>query len=82
MKRAVCLRYKEGDIAPVVVAKGKGYVAENIIEIAKKKDIPIYPDPDLSSILMNISPGDEIPKPLYKACAEVIAFVLKLKTKP
>lgn len=79
MKRAICLRYKEGDIAPVVVAKGSGHIASKIIEVAEKNDIPLYRDPNLSSILMHIPIGEEIPKPLYEACAKVIAFVLKLE---
>lgn len=79
MKRAICLRYKEGDRAPLVVAKGQGLIAEKIIERAKKNNIPLYADPNLVSLLMSIQQGDEIPRTLYEACAKVIAFILKLK---
>jgi len=79
MKRAVCLRYKEGNRAPVLVAKGQGFIAQRIVEIAKEKNIPIYLDPNLSSVLMKLDVGNEIPTPLYEACAKVIAFVLKIK---
>ncbi len=81
MKKAACLRYKESDMAPIVVAKGYGFIAEKIIEIAKKNNIPIYLDPNLSSILMKVDVGDEIPRPLYEAVAKVIAFVLKLEER-
>lgn len=79
MKSAVCLRYKEGERAPLVVARGQGFIAERIIEKARESNIPLYTDPNLAGLLMALQPGDEIPKPLYEACAKVIAFILKLK---
>ncbi|MEW6482666.1 MAG: EscU/YscU/HrcU family type III secretion system export apparatus switch protein [bacterium] len=81
MKRAVCLRYEKKEGAPVVVAKGQGYIAEKIIEKAMKNNIPIYTNPNLASILMRVEMGEEIPEILYEACAKALAFVLKLEEK-
>ena len=81
-RRAVALRYnREEDSAPVVVAKGKGIIAEEIIAIAKEHDIPLYRDPDLVEILSTIHLGHVIPPDLYKAAAEVLAFVYRMNGK-
>ncbi|RJP23340.1 MAG: hypothetical protein C4527_20540 [Candidatus Omnitrophota bacterium] len=81
-KRAVALRYKQGDdAAPVVVAKGRGAVADKIIAIAQEHDIPLYQDPDLVEILSSIDLGNFIPHDLYKAVAEVLAFVYRMNGK-
>ncbi len=74
---AVALHYdKKG--APRVVAKGKGTVAEKIVEIAKEHDISIQENEVLAGALSNIELGDEIPAELYKAVAEVLIFVMRL----
>lgn len=81
-RRAVALRYRRGeDVAPVVVAKGAGLVAERIIEIAKEHNIPLYEDPDLAEILAKLDLGSIIPPELYQAVAEVLAFVYNLNLK-
>lgn len=77
--KAVALRYHSGeDVAPVVIAKGTGAVAEKILEIARKHDIPLYQDPDLVSVLSAIDLGAVIPQELYQAVAEILAFVYKI----
>ena len=70
---AVALNY-DGDSAPRVVAKGRGEIAENIIALAEEHDVPLHHDPHLVKVLSNISLGDEIPRELYLAVAEVLAF--------
>lgn len=51
-KRAIALAYdQKKNTAPIVKAKGKGFVAQKIIEKAKEKDIPIYEDPSLAKML-------------------------------
>ena len=73
------MRYQRGeDPAPVVVAKGGGYLAEKILEIAKECGIPLYEDPDLVEVLAKIDLGNVIPPELYQAVAEVLAFVYNL----
>ncbi|MBD3266579.1 FhlB domain-containing protein [bacterium] len=77
--RAVALRYNVGDDpAPVVVAKGAGSIAERILALAEEHEIPIYEDPDLAEILSKIDLGHTIPPDLYKAVAEVLAFVYRM----
>ena len=82
MKKAVALRYKmDRDKSPLLVAKGQGQVAERIIEIAAKHNIPIHIDPDLAQILFKLNLDEEIPPSLYNAVASVIAFVWALEKK-
>lgn len=76
IKKAIALKYdKQKDDAPRVVAKGQGQVAENIIELAKKHDIPIKDDPDLIEVLSSLEINEEIPSEIYVAVAELLAFV-------
>ena len=71
---AVAMRY-EAPAAPVVTAKGRGEVAESILEMATRHGIPLYDDPQLAGMLAEVPLGEEIPAALYAAVAEVIAFV-------
>lgn len=74
---AVALKYDFGDGAPTVTAKGKGHIADRIIETARENDIAIEENPVLAEALSKIELESEIPVPLYKAVAEVIGFVLQ-----
>ena len=79
LKQSVALRYRpKEERAPRVVAKGKGYLAEKIIEIAKKHGIPIKYEPDLVQILSKLDLDQEVPPSLYRAVAEIFAFVYRL----
>ncbi|MCC8180483.1 MAG: EscU/YscU/HrcU family type III secretion system export apparatus switch protein [Planctomycetes bacterium] len=79
---AVALRYNEDkDAAPRVLAKGKGAVAQKILDIAKDQNIPIRDDPDLVEALAKLDVGSLIPTELYPAVAEVLAFVYKQNQK-
>jgi flagellar biosynthesis protein len=81
-KKAVALRYDaESEGAPKVVAKGAGYQAEHILQIAKENDIHIYEDPDMVNILATLDIQAEVPENLYKAIAEVLAFVYQLNKR-
>jgi flagellar biosynthesis protein len=82
IKKAVALRYdKEADSAPRVVAKGRGNVAEKILQIAREYNIPLKEDPILVDALSTLDLYQEIPPELYKAVAEVLAFVYRLTQK-
>jgi flagellar biosynthesis protein len=70
---AVALNY-DGNGAPKVTAKGKGLVAERIIDLAEEHGIPLRQDAGLVGFLASVPLGDEIPRELYLAVAEVIAF--------
>jgi len=80
---AVALRYDgERDRAPVVVAKGKGAVAERIRSIAQDYSVPIVSKPELARALYQaVDVGEEIPPEFYRAVAEIIAFVMFRKRK-
>ncbi|MBI1388489.1 MAG: type III secretion system protein [bacterium] len=78
-KHAVAIQYQpEENSAPAVVAKGKGAIADRIIEIAQAYGVPLYEDPDLVEVLGAIDLGREIPPELYKAMAEVLAFIYRV----
>ncbi|USG67752.1 EscU/YscU/HrcU family type III secretion system export apparatus switch protein [Brevibacillus ruminantium] len=78
-KQAVALRYQAGVMdAPTVVAKGKGYVAENLLKAAKENQIPIQEDPSLVEVLGKLDLHQQIPPELYQVVAEVLAFVYRL----
>lgn len=77
LKKAVALRYKPGDNAPTVVAKGKGFVAERIIEKAIE-EIYIHQDEELVNNLLNLEIREEIPEKLYEVLAEIIFYVYDL----
>lgn len=80
--KAVALRYeKYKDTAPKVIAKGKGEVAKKILEVAKENGIYIKEDPALVEVLSSLEIDEEIPPQLYKAVAEILAFIYKTKQK-
>ena len=81
-KKAVALKYERGkDNAPRIIAKGKGYIGEKIIQIAKEHNIPIKEDPVLAEALSQIEINQEIPPELYKAVAEILAFIYRQTKK-
>ncbi len=75
-KEAIALSYDSnaGD-APKVMAKGKGKIAENIMDKAKEHDIPIQEDPTLVELLGQLDVDETIPEQLYQAVAEVFAYI-------
>ncbi|KIY20884.1 MULTISPECIES: EscU/YscU/HrcU family type III secretion system export apparatus switch protein [Mesobacillus] len=78
-KTAVALGYNADSAeAPKVVAKGKGLVAQQIIEKAKEQDIPIQEDPSLVEVLSQLELNDRIPEELYQAVAEVFSYIYHL----
>ena len=78
--KAVALTY-DGVSAPVLSAKGAGEIADEIIAIAKEHDIPIREEPELVELLAKLKLDEEIPRELYIAVAEVIAFAYMIKGK-
>ena len=77
--KAVALKYdRTKDKAPRIMAKGRGEIAEKIIDIAKEHDVPLYEDQQLVQILEALDLETEIPPELYRAVAEVLAFVYRL----
>jgi flagellar biosynthesis protein len=81
-EKAAALRYKKSsDAAPTVVAKGKGLVAKKIISLARKNGVPIHEDRNLVEVLSAIDLYEEIPTELYKAVAEILAFIYRTSGK-
>ncbi|MZG30104.1 MAG: flagellar biosynthesis protein FlhB [Nitrospinae bacterium] len=78
---SVAIKYDmENFAAPVVVAKGVGPIAMKIREIARENDIPLVEDKPLARALnKTVEVGQMIPASLYKAVAEILAYVYKLK---
>lgn len=82
IKKASALRYDpEKNKAPVVVAKGKGYIAEEIIKRAQEHNIEIKEDKDLVEVLSKLDLYAEIPEELYKAVAIILSEVYKINNK-
>lgn len=81
-KKAVALQYNpEINIAPRVIAKGRGHVAENIMAAAQNNAIPVYQNKSLVNLLMALEIDKEIPADLYKAVAEILAYVYRVDKK-
>jgi len=81
-KKAVALQYRhQVDRAPKVVAKGQGIIADRIIEIAAEHNIPLKRDPALIEVLSKMELEHEIPPELYRAVAEILAYVYKMTGK-
>jgi len=79
---AVALKYDETMIAPRLIAKGADLVAEKIKAIAREKNIPIIENKPLArTIFKTLKLGQAIPKELYTAVAEVLAYVYRLRRK-
>ena len=82
IKKAIALKYKpEENSAPVIVAKGKGETAERIIGKANESDVPIYYEPNLSEVLVDLKLGQEIPQEFYEIVAEILIFISSIDEK-
>lgn len=75
VKTAVALSYEPGDLAPKILATGKGELAEKIIEKGRESDVPFYKDHKLADTLSKLEIGDTIPPELYDVVAEILVFV-------
>ena len=73
---AVALSYAAPD-APRVVAMGRGWLGEKIIETAREHGVPLRQDAALAEALASVELDTDIPEVLYRAVAEVIGFVLR-----
>ncbi|MCM1252339.1 MAG: EscU/YscU/HrcU family type III secretion system export apparatus switch protein [Clostridium sp.] len=75
IKQAIALEYDPDDEAPIVIASGKGALAERIIERAKEADVPVHRDDKLADTLSRLDIGEMIPPELYEVVAEILVFV-------
>jgi len=79
-EKAVAIKYDmKLDKAPVVTAKGEGFVARRIVEIAQTADVPVVEDAALVSALLSLELEQEIPVELYEAVARVLSWIYRLE---
>ncbi len=79
-KIAVAIKYDSKSMyAPKIVAKGYGYIASKIKEIARRYGIPVLENKWLARMLVKIDVGDYIPAKLYRAVAEILAYIYQLR---
>lgn len=78
-RNAVALAYGGGDGAPRVVAKGRGLLAQAIIERAQEAGVYVHESPELVSLLMQVDLDQHIPPELYRAIAELLAWLYHLE---
>jgi flagellar biosynthesis protein len=76
---AVALAYRVGDAAPKVTAKGRGLIAEEIIRRAKAAGVNVHESRELVSMLMQVDLDDHIPPTLYRAIAELLAWLYRVE---
>lgn len=76
---AVALAYRSGDPAPKVVAKGKGMIAEQIIGRAKEAGVFVHESKELVALLMEVDLDGQIPPGLYRAIAELLAWLYHIE---
>ena len=76
---AIALKYdQEKDASPRVIGKGKGKIADRIIQLARENNVPIQEDPSLTELIGQLNINEAIPSELYEAVAEIFAFIYKL----
>jgi type III secretion system FlhB-like substrate exporter len=80
MQKAVALRYSQELPAPLILAKGKGALAERIRRVAAQNDIRIVTSPELADSLVELPLGSLIPEEFYQVVAEILVFVRTVST--
>ncbi len=80
-QQAVALAYEAGDLAPHVVAKGHGLIAEQIIARAREHEIFVHESKELVNLLMQVDLDDHIPPALYTAIAEILAWLYQMENQ-
>jgi flagellar biosynthesis protein len=79
-RHAVALAYQAGDPAPRVVAKGQGLVAEQIVNRARDAGVFLHESKELVALLMQVDLDREIPPGLYRAIAELLAWLYHIES--
>lgn len=76
--QAVALAYEAHAVAPRILAKGEGVIAEAIMNRAREKGVPIKAEPALVTLLLQLEVDDFVPPALYAAVAEVLVWAYRL----
>ena len=76
---AVAIVYGAGDAAPRVAAKGRGLIAQAIIDKAREHGVYVHESKELVGLLMQVDLDQRIPPQLYRAVAELLVWVYRLE---
>ena len=76
MEKAVAIKYTRDLPAPLVLAKGKGRLAERMRSIAEENDVSILEMPELAEALIELEVGSFIPERFYEILAEILVFIM------
>lgn len=79
LQNAVAITYETSAGAPRIVAKGRGLVAEQIIARAKEHGVFVHESKELVALLMQVELDDHIPPALYRAVAELLAWLYQIE---
>ena len=80
--KAAALKYdQDNNIAPELIAKGQGEIAQKILHLAKEHDISVFKNKALVDSLLNLEIHEEIPPRLYKAVAELFSWLMQIEKK-
>ena len=79
LQNAVALAYQQGAAAPKVVAKGRGLVAEQIINVAIESGVFIHESKELVHLLMEVDLDQHIPPTLYRTIEELLAWLYHIE---
>ncbi|MCL2356318.1 MAG: EscU/YscU/HrcU family type III secretion system export apparatus switch protein [Defluviitaleaceae bacterium] len=80
-KKAIAVRYNPDEIAPKILAKGAGLIAEKILENAQNSEVSVLKDAALADDLTRLDLGEHIPPELYEAVAQILIFISDLDGK-
>ena len=74
----VALKYSRDNKAPKVVAKGRGYIAERILDMAAQNNVTVHTDEALAQSLNKLNLGEDIPEEMFEIVAKIYAFIDKI----
>ncbi len=80
-RAAVAVSYDEGEVAPRVVAKGYGKLADTIVRVAHENGLYVHESSELVGLLMQVDLDSHIPPQLYMAVAELLAWLYRLESR-
>ena len=74
-KKAAAIKYTAGDKAPVLLCKGRKYLAERILRCAEEYSIPLVKNKEMLDEALELTPMEYIPEDMYQVVAEILSFV-------
>ena len=75
MKKSVALKYEKGLPAPFILARGRDELAERIVDLARKNDVPVVERAELAEALYMVDAGEFLPEEFFQTVAELLVFV-------